>query len=180
MLGTKVRELRKSRQWTIAELSSRLGISESYLSQMESGRVDPSISLVRKLAAVFQVSIAVFFDTEYEKPIVTRLNERTATSLQNGNVILSDIAPTSEPVILSMKEFRLEPGSVITHTPQIYHISFYVTEGSVTIRYSDTEARLNAGDSIFLPAEIRLEITNESDGICRGLLCTKVGNGGAA
>ena len=180
MLGTKVRELRKSRQMTMAELASELGISESYLSQLESEKVDPSISLVRKLAAQFQVSIAVFFDTEYEKPILTRQNERLVTSEQNGAVILSDIAPTSEPVILSMKEFQLEPEAAMTYTSQIYHISLYVTDGAVTVRYAGTEARLDVGDSIFLPADSCLEISNESQRVCKGLLCTKVGNGGVA
>lgn len=178
MLGTKVRELRKSRGLTIAELASNLGISESYLSQLESEKVDPSISLVRKLAAEFQVSIAVFFDTEYEKPIVTRMEERAATSINGGDIILTNIAPSADSVVLSMKEITMKPASVITHTSDTYHTSLYVTEGTATVRYADTEAVIYAGDSIFLPADISLEISNESEDILKGLLCTKVVNGG--
>ena len=93
MLGNKVREFRKSRHLTLAELAANLGISESYLSQLESEKVDPSLSLVRKLASEFQVPIAAFFDMEYEKPIVTRLGDRVVTTLNNESVILSKLSP---------------------------------------------------------------------------------------
>lgn len=40
---------------TQADLSTRLGISKSYLSEIESGRKEPSLSLIYKYAEVFDV-----------------------------------------------------------------------------------------------------------------------------
>ena len=53
----KIREFRKRRNLTIKELSSLSGMSISYISQVERGEIDPSLSSLRKIAAVFQVPV---------------------------------------------------------------------------------------------------------------------------
>lgn len=180
MLGNKVREFRKSRHLTLAELAANLGISESYLSQLESEKVDPSISLVRKLAAEFQVPIAAFFDMEYEKPIVTRLSDREVTTLKNKSVVLSKISPAANNVILNICEFLLQPNAEMVHTSNTYHTCLFVMEGSMSVTFGETQANLSEGDSIFLPADTCARLTNDSSVTCKGLLSTKEENGGMA
>ena len=58
----KIREFRKRRNLTIKELSSLSGMSISYISQVERGEIDPSLSSLRKIAAVFQVPLYMLLD----------------------------------------------------------------------------------------------------------------------
>ena len=58
----KIREFRKRRNLTIKELSSLSGMSISYISQVERGEIDPSLSSLRKIAAVFQVPLYTLLD----------------------------------------------------------------------------------------------------------------------
>lgn len=180
MLGNKVREFRKSRHLTLAELAANLGISESYLSQLESEKVDPSLSLVRKLASEFHVPIAAFFDMEYEKPIVTRLGDRVVTTLNNESVILSKLSPAGDNVLLNICEFVLQPDAEMMHTSTKYHTCLFVMEGSLSITFGETQANLSEGDSIFLPSKNCARLTNDSSIVCKGLLSTKEENGGTA
>lgn len=70
MLNRALRLLRVYYQLTQADLSTRLGISKSYLSEIESGRKEPSLSLIYKYAEVFDVpasNILIFSEKLSEK-----------------------------------------------------------------------------------------------------------------
>ena len=60
-IGADLRALRKGRGLTLTELSLRLGRSVGWLSQVERGISEPSISDLRNLAKIFEVSISFFF-----------------------------------------------------------------------------------------------------------------------
>ena len=60
-IGADLRALRKGRGLTLTELSLRLGRSVGWLSQVERGMSEPSISDLRNLAKIFEVSISFFF-----------------------------------------------------------------------------------------------------------------------
>ena len=50
-LGEKVREFRRSYNWTLEEASRRTGLAKSTLSKIENEQISPSFDLVQKLAA---------------------------------------------------------------------------------------------------------------------------------
>lgn len=60
-IGADLRALRKGRGLTLTELAVRLGRSVGWLSQVERGLSEPSISDLRNLAKVFEVSVSFFF-----------------------------------------------------------------------------------------------------------------------
>jgi predicted transcriptional regulator len=44
------------------ELSTRLGTSQSYIARLEAGDIDPQVSTLKRLAAVFEVQPSVLLD----------------------------------------------------------------------------------------------------------------------
>jgi transcriptional regulator with XRE-family HTH domain len=54
-IGKKLRLLRKENKQTLANVSDRLGISVSFLSDMELGRTQPSLATVNQLANFYGV-----------------------------------------------------------------------------------------------------------------------------
>jgi transcriptional regulator with XRE-family HTH domain len=53
----RLRELRRRRGWTLAELSAETGISLSTLSRLESGLRKPTLDLLIRLAAAYKASL---------------------------------------------------------------------------------------------------------------------------
>ena len=53
LLGVNVRQLRLERQWSQDELSARSGLTQSYVSQVESGLRAVSIDALDQLARAF-------------------------------------------------------------------------------------------------------------------------------
>jgi len=57
-LGNRVRALRRERQWTQVELAEMLGIDRSYLSEIETGKKDPSLRILKTIADGFGLSLS--------------------------------------------------------------------------------------------------------------------------
>ena len=48
-LGERVRELRRSRGWTLEEAATRAGLARSTLSKIENGQMSPTYEALKKL-----------------------------------------------------------------------------------------------------------------------------------
>lgn len=59
-LGNRVRALRQRSGWTQVELAELLGIDRSYLSEIETGKKDPSLRILKAIADGFQLSLSQF------------------------------------------------------------------------------------------------------------------------
>jgi transcriptional regulator with XRE-family HTH domain len=55
-LGERVRELRKERGWSQAELGEKVGTDSQHISRYENGRITPSVDALVRLAGALEVS----------------------------------------------------------------------------------------------------------------------------
>jgi transcriptional regulator with XRE-family HTH domain len=58
LLGKRVRALRLKHRWTQVELAEMLGIDRSYLSEIETGKKDPSLRVLKTIADGFSLSLS--------------------------------------------------------------------------------------------------------------------------
>lgn len=64
LVGQRIRQLRKDRSLTQAELSTRIGIQQSDLCRMETGEYKVSLETLFKILKIFEMNIAEFFHLE--------------------------------------------------------------------------------------------------------------------
>jgi transcriptional regulator with XRE-family HTH domain len=83
-IGLKIRELRMHQGKKLKELSQKVGVTASFLSQVEREVAVPSISSLKKISNALGVSIASFFNDQTEKtvgndfsPVVKRDKRKT-------------------------------------------------------------------------------------------------------
>jgi transcriptional regulator with XRE-family HTH domain len=60
-VGERVAHLRGRLDMTQTELAKKAGVSQSTVAQIESGKKDPSVSTLKKIASALDVHIAVLF-----------------------------------------------------------------------------------------------------------------------
>jgi DNA-binding XRE family transcriptional regulator len=60
-VGAVVTQFRVERGWSQAELSDRSGYGRSWISQLENGKINPTIELVIVLADTFHLKLSQFF-----------------------------------------------------------------------------------------------------------------------
>lgn len=61
-IGEKIRMLRKEKKLSQRDLADLCGISNTYISDMETGRTNPSLKTLQKLRMALEVNIKEFFD----------------------------------------------------------------------------------------------------------------------
>ncbi|NYE56432.1 helix-turn-helix domain-containing protein [Carboxydothermus ferrireducens] len=64
-LGERIRLIREEKKLTISELAVRVGISVSYLSEIERDTVNPSVATLRRIAEELGVSVADLMGKEH-------------------------------------------------------------------------------------------------------------------
>lgn len=57
-IATRIREARKSRKWSLAELANRSGVSRAMLSVIERGETSPTAVLLVKIATAFDMTLS--------------------------------------------------------------------------------------------------------------------------
>lgn len=62
LVGQKIRQIRKSRHLTQADLASRIGVTQSDLSRMENGEYKVGLDTLFKILQVFELSMSRFFE----------------------------------------------------------------------------------------------------------------------
>lgn len=62
-----IKKLREKRKWTIAELANQSGVAVPSLTNYESGKTDPGLSILIKLARAFDVNINELIDEKYTR-----------------------------------------------------------------------------------------------------------------
>src|SRR5580658_9790209 len=63
-IGERIKKLRLKKSMGLVELGKHTGLSASFLSQLETGRVVPTLRNLSRIAMVFNKDLAYFFETE--------------------------------------------------------------------------------------------------------------------
>ncbi len=104
-IGTRLRELRRERGLTQAELARQIGIQQSDLSRMEKGEYRVSLDNLFKILGVFDLDLADFFGDQSEK---TEL-EQQPLSRQDMKILhlLRELSPDGRAEVQEFLEFKL-------------------------------------------------------------------------
>ncbi len=68
-LGSRIRQLRKGRNWSQYEIAQHAGLSSSYLAELERGGRNPSLETILNIAAALDVNAGYLVDgLRYDPP----------------------------------------------------------------------------------------------------------------
>jgi transcriptional regulator with XRE-family HTH domain len=146
--GAALRELRQNRNWSLQELAARSGLSKTFLSRLETGDRQASISAVLTLARIFDVSLATMFETQVasEPCLIVRAAEAAPQSV-NGL--------TYTPLSNAERFFNLQPIR-LTVSPKrkgkdhFHHDGeewIYLLSGRLTLSLAGKSYDLGPGDA---------------------------------
>jgi len=172
-IGSKVRELRQKRNYTLEDLVTKTGLSKLILTEIESGDVIPPVSTLIKLGKAFHVGMAYFFE-EVEgglKISVTRSGERIKIKRRphhhEGEVdyvyeSLETKKPDKhmEPLFVEFQPLKTDDMVFMSHEGEEF---LYVLEGTLEFRTDDRTEVLEPGDSIYFESEINHSFRSLTD-----------------
>ena len=96
--GDDIRAIRRSRGLTLQDMAAAVGRSAGWLSLIERGKAEPSISDLEKIAGLFNVNISFFFRSsgkdEPEAGLVLRAADRRPLGTPESGLVEELLSPT--------------------------------------------------------------------------------------
>lgn len=149
-LGADLRALRKARGLTLHDLAEALGRSVGWLSQVERDISEPSITDLRSLAGVLDVSVSSLFRVAAaagEEGHVVRRDARRPIGSRAAGLIEELLSPDLTDDF-EVVHSTFEPNAVMTEpvTRATQELG-YVVSGKMEIWINETRFELHEGDS---------------------------------
>lgn len=159
-LGRKIRQLRMKKKIALVDLGKHTGLSASMLSQLENGKLVPTLPTLARIAMVFDVGLDHFFAGKRQAKnfSIVRASERIRfpdrPDAPSPGFFFEclDFNTQDKSLQAYMAEFpQKEPkaGSEHMHGGAEF---IFVLEGEIGIRYQDEEHTLAEGDSVYFDA----------------------------
>jgi transcriptional regulator with XRE-family HTH domain len=158
-IGERIKRLRLKKSMGLVELGRHTGLSASFLSQLETGRVVPTLRNLARIAMVFSKDLSYFFDTEPHAMFRIHRRKDRVRLPQTGTE-----APTYyfESLGYMVPDRHMDPyfaefipPAKSMDTKAHMHPGFeflYVLDGELAIRHGEHECTLEQGDAVYFDA----------------------------
>ena len=191
-LGAKLREAREAKGLSLRSVASAVGVSASLLSQVETGKTQPSVSTLYSLVTHLGLSMdavmgrepvitsavdlnavaeALAVDEPGSDATVQRREDNPAIDMENGVTWERLAVGTTgwiSPILVTYQPGGASSveGKLMRHEAIEYGV---ITEGVLTLKLEFQTYRLRAGDSFSFDSQRPHMYLNETDKVTRGV-----------
>jgi len=158
IVGVNIKRLREEQGLTLRALAKKLGISASFLSQVESGKASPSLSTLKSISDSLSTTIGSLIgeDQKLEDNPIVRSSERKHVQEVGKGInlyLLTSRDPNKqmEPLLFKLQEGATSGGRSYKHFGQEFVL---VLKGSIEVTLNDMTYILKRGDSIYFNSSI--------------------------
>jgi transcriptional regulator with XRE-family HTH domain len=158
-IGERIKRLRLKKSMGLVELGKHAGLSASFLSQLETGRVVPTLRNLARIAMVFSKDLSYFFESEPQAIFRIHRQKERVRLPQTG------VEPPTyyfESLGYMVPDRHMDPyfAEFVPLTGEMepkahMHAGFeflYVLQGELDLRHGDQECRLAEGDAVYFDA----------------------------
>jgi transcriptional regulator with XRE-family HTH domain len=158
-IGERIKHLRLKKSMGLVELGRHTGLSASFLSQLETGRVVPTLRNLARIAMVFSKDLSYFFDPEPQTLFRVHRRDERVRLPQTG---ADDPAYYFESLGYLVPDRQLDPyfaeflPEKEGRSPRAHqHVGcefLYVLSGALAVRHGETVHHVEAGDAVYFDA----------------------------
>jgi transcriptional regulator with XRE-family HTH domain len=161
MLGDRVRMIRERRNLTLADVASRTGLDEAFLTRIENNLVNPPLGTLVKLAKALDMKMGYFISGGDVKPYTVvreserrRISRRAASEDTAYGYTYQALAPGKTDRHMEPFLVILEPSAekkLSSHDGQEF---IFVLEGRMEAILGNDQLVLGPGDSIYYDSNV--------------------------
>ncbi len=157
-LGNRIRTLRKKLGLSQKELAKQVGLTPSFISQLEKNLISPSLDSLFKLSEKLNTQPVYFLidgDNEQAKKVLVRRDERLtintgdfkSKAIKLELLVLDVINKRMEPYVLTMGENSSIDGNILKHKGDEF---IYVIKGEIEIEINNERYHAREEDSLYI------------------------------
>ncbi len=151
----RIKSLRKKRGYTLKALAERVGCTDAYISQIETGKAVPSISILKKLAEALDEDMRNLICEEKRVDKISLTPEERAKILYPGSRIRAELLVNKISNKAMEPLYKVVPvgeGSKGVHQHEGEEFG-YILKGSLELCVGDQKVILHEGDSFYFNAQ---------------------------
>lgn len=158
-IGERIKYLRLKKSMGLVDLGRHTGLSASFLSQLETGRVVPTLRNLARIAMVFSKDLSYFFDPEPESLFRVHRGKQRVRLPQSG---VADPSYFFESLGYLVPDRLLDPyfaeflPNKRDREPRAHqHVGcefLYLLTGNLDVQHGEVVHHLEAGDAVYFDA----------------------------
>ena len=178
-IGERIKHLRLKKSMGLVELGRHTGLSASFLSQLETGRVVPTLRNLARIAMVFSKDLNYFFEPEPQTLFRVHRGKDRVRLPQTG---VADPAYFFESLGYLVPDRQLDPyfAEFLPTKPGAeprshQHIGcefLYILSGKLTIRHGASTYHVEQGDAVYFDASTSHGYECSGPDTCSALIVT--------
>jgi transcriptional regulator with XRE-family HTH domain len=158
-IGERIKHLRLKKSMGLVELGRHTGLSASFLSQLETGRVVPTLRNLARIAMVFSKDLSYFFDPEPQT--LFRLHRRSErvrlpqTGADDPTYFFESLGyhvPDRQLDPYYAEFLPLKEGRVPRAHQHAGCEFLYLLSGTLDVRHGESTYHVDGGDAIYFDA----------------------------
>jgi transcriptional regulator with XRE-family HTH domain len=168
-LGARLRQLRRSRGVSLAEVADGTGISASFLSMVEKGKSDITVSRLMRLVHWFGVSVADLVQEPDNAAVqVVRAGDRRSLRLADEGIEIQMLTPDGHHAMMPVINVYDEGGGMVDPTRHDGEEFIHVLEGRLELTVAGGDPLvLETGDSAYYRSDAPHSFRNAGNGVAR-------------
>ena len=178
-IGERIKFLRQRKHMGLVELGKYTGLSASFLSQLETGRVVPTLRNLARIAMVFSRDLSYFFEPERPELFkIQRSSERQRlpqTGAAEPDYFFESLGqvPTDHAIAPYVAEFLPGNGRRVPAAHQHSGAEFlYMLSGRLKLMHEGRTEVLERGDAVYFDPAVKHSYERIGDEPCTALILT--------
>ncbi len=168
-VGMRVRKLREKKGLSLRKVAAKSNISASLLSQIETSKVDPSLSTLRKIAVTLGVPLFYFVMEDYDKPTMKVKKNEWRTVLFSDAKLRYDIIHSNPKKKMGIMIGFLGKGGATSKEPMSHsgEECLIILEGAMQVQIGEDLIELEKGDSLYFDSSVPHRLYNVQNHECK-------------
>lgn len=167
-VGKRLRALRQRRGLSQRELARQSGVANATISLIENGKLNPTVSMLKKVLDGIPVRMSEFFSDDAEAPDKVFFRADELTDIGEGGVSYLQIGANLRDRTIQLLKERYEPGAG-TGKHEIQHEGEecgLVLSGCLRVTVGEQTTTLRAGDAYYFKSSEPHSFVNTGNEPC--------------
>ncbi len=167
-IGSRLRAIRAQLGLSQRQLARQSGVANATISQVEAGKLNPTVSMLKKILDGFPMSLGEFFadELQFQDRIFFRADEMI--EIAEGDVSFRQVGVNLAGRAIQMLRERYQPGAstgrhAITHEGEECGI---ILSGRLEVTVGDQSAVLRQGDAYYFKSSQPHSFRNPGNEAC--------------
>ena len=168
-IGRRLRDIRTRLQLSQRQLARQSGVANATISQIEAGKLNPTVGMLKKVLDGIPINLSEFFGDEFESEEQVFYRDGELTEIADGDVSFQQVGANLHSKAIQLIKESYQPGAgtgrhAITHEGEECGI---ILSGRLQVTVGEKSAVLRAGDAYYFKSSQPHNFHNPGNEACK-------------